>query len=630
MPDSLNDVQDILQQASSSQTKQVTVDGDVVEIQTPFSSPADWRDRIIYMIMIDRFNNPDQGPAHPVFDDDGNVNPVDAFQGGTIKGITEKLAYLQQLGATALWITPPLQNVQKLNGNPNEGTYHGYGIQHYLQVDPRFGTDEDLQELVEQAHARGMYVILDIVINHAGDVFSYQGHGSVAPFQDFPYDILWRDKDGNLKDEWHEAPAADDPNLTAEAAVFPHELRHNEFFRRQGSDLAGTVGDFFSLKELKTDFTQNTLEKGFHHPVRDIVIKAYQFAIAKFDVDGFRIDTLKHVERPFARIFANAVREFALSIGKKNFFIFGEVFDDDEKIAEYTGRFATDPDSLIGADAALDFPIFHVLPGVIKGFEGHSPARLAHLFEDRKELHRGQRGSGQVLVSTHGEASRFFVTFLDNHDQDRRFRFSKLADPNKFDHQVTMGIGCLLCLQGIPKIYYGTEQGLHGSGDSDKFVREALWGIPNAFDTNSPFYKAIQDIAAIHASQPALRYGRQFFRGISGGGIEFGISTSAPGIVSFSRILNDAEIVVLANTFTESDFSGFVIVDFPLNPDGTAFGLLYSNHGQNATPPGIVQTKEKGSVIIHHLRGGISDGPARVLSFTLKPMEFQILGTKPS
>ncbi|NVM22014.1 MAG: alpha-amylase [Desulfobacterales bacterium] len=614
------DVQEVIKEARSGKTKQVTVDGDVVEIPTPFPSPQDWRDQLIYMIMIDRFNNPDAEPAHLPFD-----SRFGGFQGGKIKGITAKLGYLESLGVTSVWITPPLQNTQF-----SDGTYHGYGIQNFLTVDPRYGIEQELQELIDEAHARGMYVILDVVINHAGDVFEYVEHGAMAPFRNVPYDIRWRKGDGNPKDSWRVAPddLRDDPDLTPRAACFPDELCDNRFFRRHGSNLSGVVGDFFSLKELKTDFSEVTAERGFFHPVRDIMIKAYQFAIAKFDFDGFRIDTLKHVERPFARIFCNAIREFALSIGKRNLFIYGEVADNDEKIAEYTGRFASDPDLLTGADAALDFPVFHLLPGVLKGFS--APSQLANLYEDRKEMHRGQRDSGRVLMSTHGEASRFFVTFLDNHDQNQRFRFSDPSDPNRFDAQVSMGVGCLFALQGVPVIYYGTEQGLHGAGNSDQDVREALWGKPNAFDTNNPFYRAIQEITAVYASQPALRYGRQFFRAISGNGTEFGISTTAPGIVAFSRILNDMEVVVVANTLIDRSFSGFVIVDFALNPPGTSLHLLYGNQEANATLPGSVTENPQGSVVVHRLRGGTTNGPVRALPFTLKPVEIQIIGKKGS
>jgi glycosidase len=326
------------------------------------------------------------------------------------------------------------------------------------------------------------------------------------------------------------------------------------------------------------------------------------------------------VERDFARIFGNAVREYALTIGKANFFTFGEVADDDKKIAEYTGRFASDPDDLVGVDAALDFPLFFVLPGVAKGFT--APSSLANLFEHRKAVHRGQSGQA-VLISSHGEAGRFFCTFLDNHDQHSRFGFLG-NNPTPFEDQVSLGIACLYALLGIPVLYYGTEARLNGSGNSDQNVREALFGKPNAFDENAPFYQEVREIAGVRAAMPALRYGRQYFRPVSGNGTEFGISTSAPGVIAFSRILNDAEVVVLANPFTTSTMNGSALVDFALNPPGATFSIRYSNKS-SPTDPGPCVTHDQGTVIVRQLDGSTSTGPIRALPYTLQPMEVQIL-----
>ena len=566
--------------------------------------------------MIDRFNNPGKPPKNLPFD-----AKFGGFQGGSLKGIQQRLGYIKSLGAGAVWITPVFQN-----NFSQDDKYHGYGFQNLLEIDPRFGTEQDFQDLVDEAHARGLYVILDIVINHAGDVFEYPGFGASAPFQNFPYSILWRKADGSANPKWKIAPddLQGDPDLTPEAAVHPDELLDNRCFRRQGkSGPDERIGDFESLKELATDFGQITPDRGFEFTVRNTLISAYQYVIAKYDCDGYRIDTLKHVERDFARMFGNAIREFALSIGKKNFFTFGEVADGEEKIAQYTGRFASDPDDLVGVDAALDFPLFFTLPNVVKGFL--PPSALAGLFQHRKDVESGKTGQG-VLISTHGEASRFFTTFLDNHDQHSRFRFEDPANPSRFDDQVSMGVGCLYTLPGIPVLYYGTEQKLHGSGDSDQNVREALWGKPNAFDTNGTLFRAVQEISNVRAAQPALRYGRHYFRPVSGDGVEFGISNVAPGIIAYSRVLNDTEVVILANPFNRASFSLFAIVDFALNPDGFQFQLLYSNKGNNAIPPQPCVTRSAGTVTVHEVDGGTGHGPLRAVPFTLAPNEIQILG----
>jgi glycosidase len=350
--------------------------------------------------------------------------------------------------------------------------------------------------------------------------------------------------------------------------------------------------------------------------VRDIVIRAHQFLIAKYDVDGFRIDTLKYIETDFARVFANAIREFAFSIGKKEFFTFGEVYDDEDKIARYIGRNATESSDLIGVDAALDFPLFYKLPSVAKGHL--APAEVINMFEYRKQVQRG-------IISSQGEASKFFVTFLDNHDQHQRFYYSDPAAPHRFDDQVAVGIGCLFSLQGIPCLYYGTEQGLHGAGRTLEAVREALWGKPNAFDPGHPFYQAIRQLAAVRNSQPALRYGRQYFRPLSGDGTNFGISYFPAGLLAFSRILSDQEVVVVANTNTQAAWGGEVIVDFALNAVDSTYRILFSNKTGPANPEPVAE-KPAGSVVIHEVSGAVTHGPTRALRVKLQPMEIQILG----
>jgi pullulanase/glycogen debranching enzyme len=135
-------------------------------------SPEDWRDQWIYFLMVDRFNNP-SSPPKTAYD-----AKYGGFQGGTIAGIRQQLPYLKELGVGAIWFTPVLKNCQALNGQNNEGSYHGYGIQDFLQLDPRFCSDPDqadaeLQALIDDAHEEGIYVIFDIVLNHTGDVFAY-------------------------------------------------------------------------------------------------------------------------------------------------------------------------------------------------------------------------------------------------------------------------------------------------------------------------------------------------------------------------------------------------------------------------------------------------------------------------
>lgn len=591
----------------------------------PFASPAEWRDLWIYFALVDRFNNPAAPPRHQAWDGSHN-----AFQGGTLNGLREQLDYLQDLGVGAIWLSPVQKNCQY------QESYHGYGIQDFVAIDPRLASDpaaaqldptlveRELRALVDAAHQRGIYVIFDIVLNHTGDVFEYRlddgRRDGMAPWRDTPYSIRWRDADGQGRADWDTAPADPSPD----AAVWPQELRRNEYLRRQGnafdrpSGEQEAGGDFFSLKEFVTDYQEQSEERGLHHPVRTSLIRAYQYLIAKYDVDGFRIDTLKYIEPAFAQTFGNAIREYALSLGKKNFFTFGEVYDSEEKIAHFIGRNALDSDDLTGVDAALDFPLFFQLPGVIKGML--PPVAVARVYQRRKEILRG-------LISSHGEIGRYFVTFLDNHDQNQRFYYSDPGNPRAFDDQVTMGVACLFALQGIPCLYYGTEQGLHGSGTAMEAVREALWGKPGGFDRDHPFFQAIRQASAVRQQEPALRYGRQYFRPISGNGAQFGMSAFAPGVLAFSRILHEDEVVVIANTNPHAPWQGEVIVDLALNPAGTTYAPLYSNRRSlDDVQVSPVVHKGPGSVEIHHLEGNVSFGPARALPVSLEPSEIVILG----
>ncbi len=625
MPGSVFDgnVLQVFENARAPKVKRLRVGDTGVDVVSPFRSPEDWRDQWIYFLLVDRFDNPAAPPRNPPFD-----GPCNLFQGGTFDGVRRQLDYLERLGVGAIWLSPVLKNCQY-----NPATYHGYGIQDFLAVEPRFCRDpeaarrdpglaeEELRALVDEAHARGMYVILDVVLNHAGDVFEYvlpDGSGSAeADWSWFPYGVRWRDEDGRGRPDWTLAPQ--DP--PADAAVWPSELRRNELFRRQGRG-GEAGGDFASLKEFVTAFGETDPDLGPRFPVRDALIRAHQYLVAKLDVDGFRIDTLKYVEPDFALLFGNAMREFALSIGKKNFFTFGEVYDEEDKIAHFIGRQAAADTDLMGVDAALDFPLFFRLPAVAKG--SLAPSELVAMFERRKAVER-------EVLSSHGEASRYFVTFLDNHDQRERIFYSSPDAPLRFADQATMGIALLFTLQGIPCLYYGTEQGLHGRGDADTAVREALWGKTDAFDREHPLFRAIETLSAIRQGEAALRYGRQYFRPISGDGTHFGISGFRGGVLAYSRILNDEEVVVVANTGTQDPWSGEVIVDLSLNPAGAVLDVLFSNKsfGTELQPgsgrPSTVVAKPAGSVEIREVSGAITRGPAKAVKVALAPMEVQIL-----
>ena len=186
--------------------KTVRVDDQDVKIQPAHASPEDWRDHWIYFIMTDRFNNP-RNPPKATWN-----QACDTWQGGTFEGIRQRLKYIKDLGAGAIWLSPIFQT-SRVPGQ--KWTYHGYGAQHFLRVDGRFGSDgtsataeRELIALVEDAHAEGLYVILDIVLNHAGEVFEYDRNGTVV--SDF--------KDPNLL---YQPPLAQVPDIPRTTRCFP-------------------------------------------------------------------------------------------------------------------------------------------------------------------------------------------------------------------------------------------------------------------------------------------------------------------------------------------------------------------------------------------------------------------------
>ncbi|MBS1876746.1 MAG: alpha-amylase [Acidobacteria bacterium] len=577
--------------------------------QKAFPSPADWRDQWIYFLMVDRFNNASAPPRHTPFDDPDFFG----FQGGNFAGVRNQLSYIKDLGAGAIWLSPVLKNVPF-----EEGTYHGYGIHDFLHADPRFAADpahadDELRALVDAAHAAGLYVILDIVLNHTGNVFAYvcdpgEGHctstgGAEADLRPTPRAVQWRDETGHARADWPDVAAI--PSPPRNAVLWPRELQQNRLLRRQQTDGSAddTIGDFASLKQFRSDFVE----------LQQALIRAYQYVIARFDVDGFRIDTLRYLKGKFPLLFGNSMREFALSIGKKNFFTFGEVFvsDAEQQIARFIGRTTSTDADLVGVDAALDYPLYFNLKPVMKGFA--PPSNLVDMYQFRKSVEAG-------VLSSHGDATRYFVTFLDNHDVKERIRFVQPGEETAFDDQVTMALACLFALPGIPCLYYGTEQGLKGRG-SDPAVREALWGSPG-FDRSSFFYRQIAAMTHVRAQTPALRYGRFYFRQISGDGEHFGISTFPNGVLAFSRILMDQEAMVVANCTSQESRSFDVIVDATLNPPGSAFRTLYTNKAHAPAPAPVVL---KTHVTVNELNGTTGSGPLNAVRVDLAPLEVRIL-----
>jgi glycosidase len=623
--------------AAANATRKVTVNGVEVHVLSPFPSPTDWRDCWMYFLMLDRFANDQFPPSGPW------NQRYDFHQGGTFRGVTAQLGYLKDLGVKALWISPVLKN-SRPGGWPY--TYPGYDTQDFLHIDERFGSDgtrataeQELEELVLQAHARGIYVIVDMVLNHAGQVFDYVYQKNVVdefidpgvmfgPLGDEP-SIQWLNGYGFARADWQDQ-IPPGTTLSPDDAVYPIELQQKLFFRRRGALVtydwskypAGFIkGDFDKRRQFVVEYdatssSQAQIQATYGtRPVLNILIRAYQYLVAKFDFDGFRIDTVKHVEPDMIETFGNAMREFAQTVGKRNFFTIGEIYDSEDQIDRFVGRHSNSTSTEgFGIDSALDYPLFFQLTGIAKGQT--DILQLSRVLNDRKKAEVG-------LMSSHGEAGRYFVTFLDNHDQKVRFN-----QPSTLPEQVTLGLTMLFCLQGIPAVYYGTEQGLVGTVDAQGYpdlinnesVREALWGKPNAFDSGHPLYQHLRALSKLRDEQPALRFGRLYFRQVSGNGVDFGDSSGVGGLVAFSRVVSDIEVLLVANTNTIQRFDGFVFQDPDLNRHPRRMHVAHSNRG-NADAAVVRRITNA-----QFFEGGrlTGSGDVAALPVRLAPMEAQV------
>jgi glycosidase len=242
-----------------------------------------------------------------------------------------------------------------------------------------------------------------------------------------------------------------------------------------------------------------------------------------------------------------------------------------------------------------------------------------------RNIFLNRKAAEATRLSSHGEAGKYFVSFLDNHDQWQRFN-----TPGTPPQQILLGLAVLFSLQGIPCIYYGTEQGLQGAIDANgnpdltapESVREAIWGkTPIAFDSTNTFYTHLQTIGNLRNGDTALQYGRIYFRELSGNGRDFGLSTGTGGVLAFSRILAAREVLIVANSNTTTTFQGFVLADPDTNRALPTYTVAYSNLG--ATGSGKMQFFP--SVNFYSGPQFTGTGEAIALYIALAPMEVQIL-----
>ncbi|PZV17426.1 MAG: alpha-amlyase [Pseudanabaena sp.] len=554
-----------------------------------FPSPSLWKNHIFYQILPDRFSDGREA-ERPLFDynqpEQYRISDKRAwmeaglgFTGGTLKGIRSKLDYLQGMGINGLWLNPSFKQRTDLN------TYHGYAIQNFLDIDPRFGTTQDLRDLIDDAHDRGMVVVLDVVIDHTGNNWFYGPdvtgiiEDSLPYRYDPPYSFGgWRSSTGQPTPEIH----------TLEDGCWPQELQSLEAYNRRGSIVNWSNpdpmdpnaefrrGDFFDLKKLN----------GYHNETLDAIIRCYQYWIAVTDCDGFRIDAAKHIPKDICQQFSFNIFRYAQSIGKDNFMLVGEITDNLMSF-NYLSLFGSIFDRAL--TAVLDINNSpNLLAGAARGTA--NPMDFFGRYSTDNELSR------------YIQTGRVHVAIFDDHDMSCRSHKQRFAAHNDTPHRYWQSahvVGIQLTTPGIPCIYYGTEQAFEGSEDShdysiesqrfgeDRYIREDMFGGSfGAFETQGchffnpehPTYLRIAAIARLRNGDNAigrtLRMGVCYPRETSFCGYPFQMP-GAGELFGWSRVLAYHEVVMVLNTNGVESRGADITVDKSLHPPGSTLQVLY-------------------------------------------------------
>ncbi|MEH0522724.1 pullulanase-type alpha-1,6-glucosidase [Streptomyces stelliscabiei] len=585
-----------------------------------------------YFVLPDRFANGDRA------NDKGGLtgsrlatgyDPTDKgfYQGGDLKGITRRLDYIKGLGTTSIWLAPIFKNqpVQGTGENASAG-YHGYWITDFTKVDPHFGTDEDLENLISKAHAKGMKVFFDVITNHTADVvdneeksYDYLSKGA------FPY----LTKDGEPFDDADDADDADhaaggtgfpsvDRDSFPRTPVVPAAKKNTKvpswlndptmYHNRGDSTWAGesaTHGDFVGLDDLWTERPEvvSGMEKIYEKWVRD------------FRIDGFRIDTVKHVDMGFWTQWATALDAYAARKGREDFFMFGEVYSADTSV---TSPYVTQG----RLDSTLDFP-----------------------FQDAARSYASQGGSAEKLAAVFGDDYKYTtdkanayeqVTFLGNHDMGRIGTFLKQDDPKASDAELLakdrLANELMFLGRGNPVVYYGDEQGFTGAG-GDKDARQTMFAsrtadyldddqlgtdrthATDAYDTGAPLYRQISALAKLRKAHPALADGVQTER----------YAADGAGVYAFSRTdaRTGTEYLVAFNNADDAEKATFAT-----GSPRMAFRGLYGT-GATVTSDAdreVAVTVPAGSAIVLKAAGPLPK-PATEPSLTLKAPAAGATGT---
>jgi glycosidase len=555
-------------------------------------------DEVVYFVLPDRFENADPKNDRGGLTGDRLKTGYDPtakgfYHGGDLKGLNKRLDYIQGLGATAIWVGPIFKN-KPVQGGPGEESagYHGYWITDFTQVDPHLGSNADFKALVDAAHGRGMKIYMDIIVNHTADFIAYREcPTSACPYRsraDYPYQ-----RKGGVAGAPINPGFAGDAVQTAgnfakltdmsfaytpylpkgeETVKVPAWLNDPRWYHNRGnttfSNESSTMGDFVGLDDLMTENPR----------VASGMIDIFGAWIDRYKVDGFRIDTARHVNPEFWQAFVPAMLARAKANGIPNFHIFGEVSDHDVRPAKLAQHTVVDR-----LPAVLDFSFRQAVVETLAGTRG------TEAFE---ELFDGD------AIYAHGyDTAKILPIFTGNHDDGRFATYVRRAFPQATDDEILKRVmlanAMLLTLRGVPTIYSGDEQGFVGDGN-DQDAREDMFASRVAsyndnrllgttattavasFATDHPIYRQIAALARARLAHKALTGGRQVIRARG----------DKPGLLAVSRFDPEtgAEILLAFNTSTTP-----VDVNVQVESGSIGFKALAGTCAPAVSAPGSVK-----------------------------------------
>ncbi|MBX9691836.1 MAG: alpha amylase C-terminal domain-containing protein, partial [Cyanobacteria bacterium] len=409
---------------------------------------------VIYQIIVDRFfdgdnknNNPAQSAGlFSATHNSGSKANWKGYWGGDFAGIESKLDYLKDMGVTALWLSPVVDNINKSVVSESEGTatgFHGYWARDFTRLEEHFSDAQQswksFDSLVDKAHRKGIKIYVDFAPNHSSP---RKGGTDAAMYE---HNLLLGKYSSDSKDYFHK-------NATLNGSDFSDRYKVQ----------------FYSLADL-ADLNQQNSE------IDDYLKRSFKL-LQQHGVDGFRLDTLKHTDWGWQYSLASALNRNA----KGRCTIFGEWWIDNGNHDPLYGD-AVKFCRRSGINL-LNFPLNSAITDTFARY-----------------------GSFRELDKTLSYENKDFsfpqdlVNFVDNHDRPRFLNI-------KSDHdRLDLALGFLLTAPGIPCIYYGTEQYLHNNGDggNDPYNRPMM----TAFDTNTTAYRIISRLSLLRQKNPAIAYG---------------------------------------------------------------------------------------------------------------------------